>query len=220
MTFCGWCTHTPIGDVVEGLFVVKLFPCVIRWTVPKLCPSRSKSVKFFKTKLKKTDSASDPKKMNLWGHPLDLMYGHVLCSFSAIHILISDCRGTPKRLASRSSWLIVQRYTVPPQQVKFRVYRRGVDSGIWFQDFGQVTEQGRCLVGVDPLLLQAVEKELVEVGDHDTLFDATTSQPESNNRLKIYSAFDSLVRVIIAFLTSFPFWIQIESLIITSRWFL
>jgi hypothetical protein len=41
--------------------------------------------------------------------------------------------------------------------------------------------------------------------DHDTLLDSTTSQPESNSRLKKYSAFDSLLRVMIAFLTSFPF---------------
>jgi hypothetical protein len=54
-------------------------------------------------------------------------------------------------------------------------------------------------------LLEAVEKESVEVGGHDILFDSTTSQPESNSRLKIYSAFDSLVRVIIAFRTSLPF---------------
>jgi hypothetical protein len=74
-----------------------------------------------------------------------------------------------------------------------------------FQDFGKASEQGRGLVGIDPLLLEAFEKELVEVGGHDTLFDSTTSQPESNSRLKIYSAFDSLVRVIIAFRTSLPF---------------
>jgi hypothetical protein len=89
--------------------------------------------------------------------------------------------------------------------MKFRVYRRGIDSGMRFQDFGKASEQGRGLVGIDPLLLEAVEKESVEVGGHDILFDSTTSQPESNSRLKIYSAFDSLVRVIIAFRTSLPF---------------
>jgi hypothetical protein len=69
----------------------------------------------------------------------------------------------------------------------------------------QVTEQGRDLADVDTLTLPPAEKESAEVGDHDSLFDSTISQPESNNRLKTYSAFDSLVRVMIAFLTSFPF---------------
>jgi hypothetical protein len=31
-------------------------------------------------------------------------------------------------------------------------------------EFGQGTEKGRGLVGVDPFLLVAVEKELVEIG--------------------------------------------------------
>jgi hypothetical protein len=100
--------------------------------------------------------------------------------------------------------LIIQRNAVPSQPMKFRVYRRGIDS-IRFHDFGKVTEQGRDLACADALLLQAVEKKAVEVGVHDILFDSTTSQPESNKRLKIYSTFDSLVRVMIAFLTSFPF---------------
>jgi hypothetical protein len=69
----------------------------------------------------------------------------------------------------------------------------------------KVLEEDMGLVGVDALLMETVEKELVEVENHDNLFDSMTSQPKSNNRLKTYSAFDSLVRVIIPFLTSFPF---------------
>jgi hypothetical protein len=50
--------------------------------------------------------------------------------------------------------------------MKFWIHRRGSDPGVWFQDFKQVTEKGRGLVGVDALLLEAVKKELVEVEDH------------------------------------------------------
>ena len=71
--------------------------------------------------------------------------------------------------------------------------------------WNKVTEKDMGLVGVDALLMGALEKELVEGGNHDNLFDSMTSQPKSNNRLKMYSAFDSLVIVIVPFLTSFPF---------------
>jgi hypothetical protein len=44
--------------------------------------------------------------------------------------------------------LIIQRNTVPSQQMKFRVRRRRIYPAIWFEDFEKVTEKARGFVGV------------------------------------------------------------------------
>jgi hypothetical protein len=87
---------------------------------------------------------------------------------------------------------------------------------VGFQNVREVTDEKSGFLGVDPLRGEPLEKALKEACRHATLSADTTNHPKSNNRLKTYSALVSLVRVMTAFLVSFPFCIEIESFTIPS----